>query len=227
MRNTRVMVLVAFGLLAFSITASATPCANQNVTAGLVCTLQAPSAPELTFTFEAVNFSGPNSSLDSISFETPTTGVTLGSDISYTLDFQVVATYPVDIHLIYGVASTAKDIVALDSSFTPASGPPPPQINESACGSDPVTNPPCNPVLANVINSTGSETFTAAFGAVQQLWVDKDITDPGFSSFTDSVEIPEGRSGPPPVPEPASLSLFGCSLLGFGFALHRLRTKAE
>jgi PEP-CTERM motif len=222
MKNTRLVLLVAFVLLAFSMTASAAPaCVNQTVTVGLVCSIVGPIS-NLTFAFEEVNFAGANTNLDSLSFETPSTGV-VGS--STTLDFQLLATYPVDIHLVYKVSSTSANIIGLDSSFTPASGPPPPQINESACGSDPLLNPPCTPVLANQTNTTGNLTFTSVFGPVSVVWVDKDITNPGFSSFTDSVEIPGTTKSGSPVPEPASLGLLGCSLLGFALLAHRARAK--
>jgi hypothetical protein len=203
MKNLNLVLFAGAALLGCCASAMAAPCASQIVTGGMSCTLG-----DLTFTFEPVNFSGTNTGSDQISLETPPTGVLGNID---TLGFQVLATYPVDIHLIYEVQSTSTDIIALDSTFTPAPGPPAPQINESACGSDPALNQgACTPLLVNVINTTGSETLSGTFGPVSKLWVDKDITDPGFSSFTDSIE--ETSSAP----EPGTGLLLGAALCGLG-----------
>jgi hypothetical protein len=188
-------------LVGMSIPASASTCTTQSVVDGLSCSLG-----DLTFTFENVSFTGSNSGLDALSLETPPTGASAGT---VTLGFQLLASYPVDIHLVYEVTSTSADITGLDSTFTPAPGPPAPMINESACGSDPELHEgACTPLLANVINTTGLETFSATFGPASQIWVDKDVTDPGFSSFTDSIDETAAA------PEPSSLALLGTALLG-------------
>ena len=208
-RQVLAIAALIIGLGSASVAKADPMCVSQQVVAGLACSLG-----DLTFTFEAVSFNGANSSTDSLALETPPTG-TIGGVT--TLGFQVLATYPVDIHLVYEVQSTSTNITALDSGFIPVEGNPPPpgQIAESACGSDPLLHEgTCTPLLASVTNSTGAITYTASFGPVSTVWVDKDITDNGFSSFTDSIQTSA-------TPEPSSIALFGTGLLAAAGALRR------
>jgi hypothetical protein len=135
------------------------------------------------------------------------------------LDFQLLASYPVNIELIYKVESTSANIVSLSSTFTPASGPPVPLIAESACGSDPTPPGACSPLLATVTNTSGGITLTPTFGPVSTVWVDKIVNDPGFSSFTDAVQTGSAT------PEPAYLGVFSASLLGLGFLVRRFKAQ--
>jgi hypothetical protein len=128
--------------------------------------------------------------------------------------------------MIDEIQSTSADITALDSSFpfisgTPTAG----HISEVACSVNPSApanegNCPPSDILGSAINSTGAITYTGTFGPVGTLWVDKDITDNGFSSFTDSVLETTAT------PEPSSIALFGTGLLAAaGVVRRRLATK--
>jgi hypothetical protein len=215
MKNLNLVLMAGAAILGCCAPAFAAPAClmvtNQAITAGFACTLG-----DLTFTFENVSFVSPNSTTsDTIALEAPPTGTAGNVDI---LGFQLFAIYPVDIHLVYEVQSTSSNIIGLDSSFTPSAGS---QIQESACGTDPespVNEGSCTPLLGTVINSSGAITYTPTFGPVSTLWVDKDVTDTGFSSFTDSIEESA-------VPEPASGLLLGAALCGLGL-IGRKRSKA-
>jgi hypothetical protein len=205
-RQILAIAALVIGLGSASVAKADPMCVSQQVVAGLACSLG-----DLTFTFEAVTLTGTGNSLF---LETPPTSA--GGGVT-TLGFQVLASYPVDIHLVYEVQSTSTNITALDSGFIPVEGNPPPggQIAESACGSDPLLHEgTCTPLLASVTNSTGAITYTASFGPVSTVWVDKDITDNGFSSFTDSIQTSA-------TPEPSSIALFGTGLLAAAGALRR------
>jgi hypothetical protein len=212
MKKSIFTVLSAAALTAASVGyANATPstCANQDVTTSLVCTLGG-----LTFTFEEVKFTGTGSASDLLDLSTPPTAATPGLAL---LGFTVLATYPADIELVYKVSSPTANITQIASSF----GPPQPSgssIFESACANDPTVIPPgCGvPPLATVTNTTGAYTVSPTFGPVSTIYVDKDITDGGFSTFTDAVYDPA-------VPEPMTLSLLGGGLAVLGML--RFRTK--
>jgi len=212
MKNAKFLFVASAVLLGTSMAASASPvCSNQTVVDGFSCGLGG-----LTFTFENVSFTGADPSVDALSLDTPPTGFSAGVA---DLGFQVLATYPVDIHLVYEVTSDTPGSFSVDSTFTPASGPPLPQINESVCSSDPEATEgscPQGQVLAEVINATGSITSSSNFGPLSQFWIDKDITDPGFSSFTDSVSTNV-------VPEPSTALFLGAAIFGFGLISRKLR----
>jgi hypothetical protein len=213
MKNTKFLFAASVALLGMSMVASATPvpCSNQAVVTGFTCGLG-----NLTFTFENVSFVGANPGLDALALDTPPTGF---SDGVADLGFQVLASYPVDIHLVYEVTSTTSGIFSVDSTFTPAAPPPDPRINESVCSTDPeLTEGSCPQanVLAQVNNVTGSIATSGNFGPLSQFWVDKDITDPGFSSFTDSVNVGT-------VPEPSTSVFLGAAILGLGMISRKLR----
>jgi hypothetical protein len=212
MVKMKFLLLASAVLGAVSLPAAAAPlvptCSTQSVVVAFQCSLG-----NLTFTFEAVNFTGGTGALF---LETPPTGY---ANSVATLGFQVLANYPTDIHLIYEVQSTSPSVFTLDSTFTPFTGGlVAPQINESACGADPTLNVgSCTPMLANVINRSGQETFTSSFGPVSTFWIDKDITDPGFSSFTDSVDAPE----------PAMGLVLGGVLCGLGLISRKRRSRVK
>jgi hypothetical protein len=172
----------------------------------LICTLG-----DLTFDFEAVNFLGANSGFDLLGLETPPTAAAPGV---VTLGFQVLATYPVDVELDYSVTSTSADITALASTFGP---PGVGEIFESACATDPTIVPPgCGSPIATVTNTTGAYTVSPSFGPLSQVFVDKDVTDLGFSSFTDSIQEST-------VPEPSSFGFLGVALCGLAVFARKLR----
>jgi len=188
--------------------ASPSTCANQDVVIGLSCTLG-----DKTFLFEEIKFTGANSASDLLDLSTPPTSASPGLAV---LGFTVLATTPVDIELVYKVTSTSTNIVAIDSTF----GPPQPagsQIFESACPTDPTIIPPgCGSPYATVTNTTGLYTISSTFGPVSSLYIDKDIENFGFSTFTDSIEETT-------VPEPMAMSLVGGGLALLGML--RFRAK--
>lgn len=212
MKIRQVLAVVALVIGTATVAKADTMCTNQAVVAGMSCSLG-----NLTFTFESV--SGlPAGSLISLGLESPPTGI-LG-DLT-VLGFQVLGNFPTDIHLIYEVQSTAATITSIDSSFNPVAGNPPPhgQIAETACGTDPLsTEGTCQDVLGTALNTTGLITFTNSFGPVSTLWIDKDITDNGFSSFTDSIEQTA-------TPEPSSIALFGTGMLAAAGMIRRRLAK--
>jgi len=203
-------LLIGMGTATF---AKADTCSNQAVVAGMSCTLG-----DLTFTFDSVN-GLPTTSLLTLGLETPPTGVLGGVT---TLGFQVEGSFPLDIHLVYEVQSTAATMTALDSAFIPVAGNPAPggHISETACGTNPLlTQGSCTDILGSALNTSGSITLTNAFGPVSNLWVDKDIEDNGFSSFTDSIEQTT------PTPEPSSIALFGTGMLAAAGVVRRRLAK--
>jgi len=211
MKKSIFTVLSAALLTAASATyanASPSTCANQDVVIGLSCTLG-----DKTFLFEEIKFTGANSASDLLDLSTPPTSASPGLAV---LGFTVLATTPVDIELVYKVTSTSTNIVAIDSTF----GPPQPagsQIFESACPTDPTIIPPgCGSPYATVTNTTGLYTISSTFGPVSSLYIDKDIENFGFSTFTDSIEETT-------VPEPMAMSLVGGGLALLGML--RFRAK--
>jgi hypothetical protein len=213
MKKSIFMVLSAAALIAVSASyANASPvsCANQDVSIGLTCTLGG-----LTFSFEEVKFTGANSGADLLDLSTPPTSAATAGLV--VLGFTVLATTPVDIELVYKVSSASANITAIDSTF----GPPEPagsQIFESACPTDPTIIPPgCGTPYATVTNTTGLYTISSSFGPVSSLYIDKDIENFGFSTFTDSVEDPAV------IPEPMTMSLVGGGLALLGML--RFRSK--
>jgi len=214
MKRAIFTVLSAALLTAASATyanASPSTCANQDVVIGLSCTLG-----DLTFLFEEIKFTGANSGSDLLDLSTPPTSAATPGVV--VLGFTVLATTPVDIELVYKVSSTKTDITAIDSTF----GPPQPagsQIFESACPTDPTIIPPgCGSPYATVTNTTGLYTISSTFGPVSSLYIDKDIENFGFSTFTDSIEETT-------VPEPMAMSLLGGGLALLGML--RFRSKAS
>jgi len=150
---------------------------------------------------------------------TPSTGISGGVA---TLEFGLLATYPLDINLVYEVSSTSADITQLDSAFTNGDLTPPGSIIETACSVDPELHGGICPA-ADVITSFTNppNTLSATFGPESNIWIDKDITDNGFSEFEDTVH----ETTTPAIPEPSSFALFGTGLLAAAGALRR-RLKA-
>jgi hypothetical protein len=207
-------VLAAAALVVGLSTASvakADTCSTQAVVAGFSCTLN-----DLTFTFTTVSFSNGTGLLN---LEQPSTGFAGGVA---TLDFQVNSATPVDIHLIYDVTTNPvnSEITNLDSGFTQGNGTPPGNIVETGCRVDPTIGG-CSPANTLVTyTNTGGPLTSPGFGPVSSLWVDKDITDNGFSTFMDSV-----HETTTPTPEPSSIALFGTGLLAAA-GMGRRRLKA-
>jgi hypothetical protein len=199
-------LILAVGALGLSaLPAFATSCegANVAVVTGTVCSLGS-----LTFTFDAVTFV-PGTDNPTLDLVTPFTGVT-GDD--YNLFFQYLGDTPEDINLTYEVASTSDNIIQVDSSYmAPAPGSvPPASIVEDVCSVNPGLSGgecPNGDLLASYSNTTGGLTYSTTFGPDSTVWITKDITDPGFTSFTDSVVA---------TPEPSSLGLL--LIAGFGIA---------
>jgi len=200
-------LVVGMGTATF---AKADSCATQAVVAGMSCTLG-----DLTFTFTTVSFSNQTGSLN---LETPMTGFLGGVA---TLDFQVLSSTPVDIHLIYDVTTNpvVAEITNLDSGFTQGTGTPAGNIVETACKVNPTGG--CSPANTLVTyQNNGGPLTSPAFGPVSSLWVDKDITDNGFSAFTDSV-----HETTTPTPEPSSIALFGTGMLAAAGVVRRRLVK--
>lgn len=193
-RTLMALVAGVMFVLVLSPSAQAAPtCASQVVTTGFSCSLGA-----LTFNFELVSLGG---GAMSINLETPTTGIS-GND--YTLDFQVTNMVPPggDFHLIYEV--TGPSIFGVDNSFGLSINPTGNSISEQVCSNDPTLGP-CNQI-GSLINTTGALMFSTPFTPRTAIWINKDVTDNGFSEFTDSVLSPE----------PATALLLGSALLGLG-----------
>jgi hypothetical protein len=199
MKRTLMALLagVVFVLLLSPSAQAAPTCVNQAVTVGFSCSLGA-----VTFTFEVVSLGG---SATAIQLETPSTGI-FGND--YNLDFQITAAVPPtgDFHIVYEV--TGGSFTQVDNSFgrslfTGSS------INETVCAVDPEAGlGGCSAAntLAFLGNTTGALEFSTPFAPHSTIWIDKDVTDNGFSSFSDSVVSPE----------PATALLLGSALLGLG-----------
>lgn len=210
-------LIFAIGVLGLSaLPALATPACNQSgglvLSDGTVCTLGG-----LTFDFESISFD-PNNSADSLEIEGAPASYISGSD--YVLDFQYLGVTPTDIDLVYSVTSTADNISQVDSSYQvptcqlTSSCEPPASIVEDVCASDPLSASGCGIPLAGETNSSGAVTFSGTFGPEQEIWIEKDITNPGFSSFTDSVVA---------TPEPSSLGLLFMAAFGIAAAARKYR----
>jgi hypothetical protein len=208
-RHVLAAAALVIGLSTASVAKAAT-CSTQAVVTSFSCTLN-----DLTFTFTTVSFSNGTGTLN---LETPNTGFAGGIA---TLDFQVLSSTPVDIHLIYDVTTNPvnSEITNLDSGFTQGTGTPPGTIVETGCKVDPTSG--CSPANTLVTyTNTGGQLTSPGFGPVSSLWVDKDITDNGFSEFMDSVHETSTVT-----PEPSSFALFGTGLLAAAGAVRR-RLKA-
>jgi len=217
MRHILAVAALVLGMGTASV-AKADTCASQAVITGMTCSLG-----DLTFTFLSVT-AAPGSNLSSLDLETPSTGFAGGVA---TLDFEVLAATPVDIHLVYEVASTSADITSLDSGFNQGNGTPAGSIVETGCAVNPMpapnngicpTGPPTS-VLATFTNNGGTAT-SDTFGPVETVFVDKDVTDNGFSSFVDSVD-----ETTTPTPEPSSIALFGTGMLAAAGVVRRRLVK--
>jgi hypothetical protein len=216
MRKTfRILFSTVIALMGMTIVAGATPvaCTNQAVVIGLTC-----SEGNLTFDFFNVSFD-PGSVTDRLSIETPPTSAATPDVV--TLGFQILSTYPVDINIDYLVTSSSSDISAIGSTFGPpaAVGS---EIFETACATNPTIVPPgCagSNIIATVTNSTGEYTVTPSFGPLSQIYIDKDISDYGFSEFTDSVQETSAA------PEPATSWFLGCAVIGLAVLAPKLRFR--
>lgn len=201
-------LILAIGALGLSaLPALATTCGGGlTLTDGTVCTLGA-----LTFDFESISFN-PAASVDTLSLISPGTGV-FGDD--YVLDFDYLGDVPTDINLVYGVTSTSGTITEVDSTYMPTTATPQSLVVD-VCGDNPATNlGACSPVLASVPNNTGALTFGSITGGpVSSIYVETDITNPGFSSFTNSFVA---------TPEPSSIGFMLIGALGIVAASRKFR----
>jgi hypothetical protein len=210
-QHMKIRQVLAFAALIIGLgtasVAKADTCAAQTVMSGLTCTVG-----DLTFAFSSVSYN-PIDPPQSLTIATTSSigGVT-------TLMFQLLSGTPVDVDIAYEVSSSSDHIVGLDSSFSQGAGSPAGSIVETACAINPVEGCPSNDLLANYTNNGGIAN-SAPFGPVGAVWINKDVTDNGFSEFTDSVEETTVT------PEPSSIALFGTGLLAAAGALRR-RLKA-
>jgi hypothetical protein len=154
-----------------------------------------------TIDFTTVSFSGPGSPTATLSFNAGSTYTATSLDIL----FEVYETAGTDIDLVYTVSGPAG-YYSVDSSFLLSN--PVGSVDENVC-STPASTVGCDSLADTYVildNTAGYIQKSGVFNTTNgTFYIAKDVTDPGFSEFEDSIES---------APEPSSLIMFGTGLLG-------------
>jgi hypothetical protein len=198
----------SIALLSLAVVLAIAPAAKAN-TFPVSCTGYGPSSTIVsgtdctgspwTIDFTTVSFSGPGSATATISFNVGSTYTAT----SLNMLFQVYEAAGTDIDLVYTVTGPTG-YYAVDNSFLLGAGG---SVLENVC-STPASTIGCDSgadTYVTLDNTAGYIQTSKVFISNGTFYVAKDVTDPGFSEFEDSIES---------APEPSSLIMFGTGLLG-------------